>query len=189
MKKTCEYFDEAICRLIFFCKKKIMIDNQTIISIFISMRIAYLSTFYPFRRNCSVQCRFIQRIIQNNENKAFNFYVNILIFLFRENPIRNRREDNGYCYRKFSCFGTRQILFILFCSKRNCQIQTRCINYEILMSYLAPSLGGSKTTEKKGCKVISILDNVLPHERNILIKLLQNGFETKIQGLLPWRNR
>lgn len=131
------------------------------------MKIAILSCFYPYRGGISQfnACLYTE-LKKNHTVKAFNFKRQYPDFLFpgktqyvTDNdeavPVESERvldTVNPFSYirtlRKIKAWGPDLLI----------------VRY--WMSFFAPSLGYVTRHIGKSCKVVSILDNVIPHERH-----------------------
>ena len=131
------------------------------------MRIAILSCFYPYRGGISqFNAALLEELgRQGNQVKAFNFTRQYPEFLFpgktqyvtaddpaakvHSTPVLDTVNPLSYCktYRAIKAWGPDLVI----------------VRY--WMSWFAPSLGFvTRRLKKDGIKVISILDNVIPHE-------------------------
>lgn len=149
------------------------------------MRIAYLSTFYPYRGGIAQFNASLYRALEKeNEIKAFTFSRQYPDTLFpgktqyvsgdetADNIPSNRILDS---INPFSYLSASHII--------------RKFNPDILlmkywMSFFAPSLGSVSGKVKKNAKVITILDNVIPHEQKFFDKPLTKYFLKKNSGFV-----
>ena len=129
------------------------------------MRIAILSCFYPYRGGISQfnACLF-EELGKTNVVKAFNFSRQYPGFLFPGRTQYVTEDDEAAkiestrildCANPFTYRKTLQAI-------REWQPDLLIVRY--WMSWFAPSLGYVTRGMKGRCKVISILDNVVPHE-------------------------
>ena len=129
------------------------------------MRIAILSCFYPYRGGLSQfnACLF-EELGKANVVKAFNFSRQYPGFLFPGRTQYVTEDDEAAkiestrildCANPFTYRKTLQAI-------REWQPDLLIVRY--WMSWFAPSLGYVSRGMKGRCKVISILDNVVPHE-------------------------
>jgi glycosyltransferase involved in cell wall biosynthesis len=151
------------------------------------MRIAYLSTFYPYRGGISQFNALLYRILEkNNEIKAFNFSRQYPDFLFpgqtqfvtesdkvdKIETLRLLDTVNPFSYVKTSGIikGYNPDLLIM----------------KFWMPFFAPSLGYVSGATRKSCKArsIAILDNIIPHERKFVDMLLIKYFLNKVDGFI-----
>ncbi len=150
------------------------------------MRIAYLSTFYPFRGGIAqFNADLFEELSKNNEIKAFTFTRQYPDFLFPGKTQYVTEEDTATVIESFPVLDTANPFSYCSAAKEIGKYKPDVLIMKYWMSYLAPSLGWiAKQQKKKGCKVISILDNVLPHERNILDKPLTKWFLNQNSGFI-----
>ena len=130
------------------------------------MRIAYLSSFYPFRGgipqfNASV----LNELGKQHIVKAFNFKRQYPAFLFPGKTQLVSESDSAVPVESVSLLDTANPFTYPVTARAIADWQPDLLVMKYWMSYFAPSLGYvSRSLKKKGCKVVSILDNVIPHE-------------------------
>ena len=131
------------------------------------MRIAYLSSFYPYRGgipqfNASVLNELGR---QGHTVKAFNFKRQYPDFLFPGKTQYVSDSDSAVPVESVSLLDTANPFTYLPTARAIAAWKPDLLVMNYWMSYFAPSLGYiSRRLKKKGCKVVSILDNVIPHE-------------------------
>ena len=129
------------------------------------MKIAILSCFYPYRGGISqFNACLYGELSKNHIVKAFNFKRQYPEFLFPGKTQFVTDDDEAVPVESVSLLDTANP----FTYHRTYR-EIRDWNPDVLivrywMSYFAPSLGYITRKMKKHCKVISILDNVIPHE-------------------------
>ncbi len=144
-------------------------------------KIAYLSTFYPYRGG----------IAQFNHNlfpafrqaKAFTFTRQYPNFLFPgKTQFSEKKDDNIQAIRvldtinPFSYFLTAQEIT---------RYQPDVLLMKYWMPFFAPSFGTvSALLRRKGIKSIAILDNIAPHEKRPFDKWLNQFFVNQIDGFV-----
>ena len=129
------------------------------------MKIAILSCFYPYRGGISqFNACLYEELSKEHIVKAFNFKRQYPEFLFPGKTQFVTADDEAVPVESESLLDTANPF-----SYGKTYRAIREWNPDILivrywMSYFAPSLGYITRKMKKHCKVISILDNVIPHE-------------------------
>ena len=129
------------------------------------MKIAILSCFYPYRGGISqFNACLYGELSKNHIVKAFNFSRQYPEFLFPGKTQTVTADDEAVPVESVSLLDTANPF-----SYARTYRAIRDWNPDVLivrywMSYFAPSLGYITRKMKKHCKVISILDNVVPHE-------------------------
>lgn len=130
------------------------------------MKVAYLSPFYPYRGGIAQFNDNLYPVLQKEHQvMAYNFKRQYPSFLF---PGKTQYVTNPDAQK------ASQIPRLLDTANPFSYAQTArqieayapdCLLMRYWMSYFAPSQGWvAHKLHKKGCKVVSILDNVLPHE-------------------------
>ncbi|MDE6146961.1 MAG: glycosyltransferase [Bacteroidales bacterium] len=130
------------------------------------MKIAILSCFYPYRGGISqFNACLYGELGKHHIVKAFNFKRQYPEFLFPGKTQFVTADDEAVPVESVSLLDTANP-FSYHATLKN----IRDWNPDVLivrywMSYFAPSLGYITRRMKRHCKVISILDNVVPHEQ------------------------
>ncbi len=151
------------------------------------MRIAYLSTFYPYRGGISQFNALLYRTFEkNNEIKAFNFTRQYPDFLF---PGQTQYVTSSDSVDKIDSL--RLLDSVNPLTYVNTGRVIRGYNPDLLlmkfwMPFFAPSLGYVSGRIRKKCKAksIAILDNVIPHERKPVDLMLIRYFLKKMDGFI-----
>lgn len=129
------------------------------------MKIAILSCFYPYRGGISQfnACLFGE-LSKEHDVKAFNFSRQYPEILFPGKTQFVTEDDEAVPVESVSLLDTvNPFSYIRTCRAiRDWKPDVLIVRY--WMSFFAPSLGYITRRMKKHCKVISILDNVVPHE-------------------------
>lgn len=129
------------------------------------MKIAILSCFYPYRGGISqFNACLYGELSRNHDVKAFNFSRQYPEFLFPGKTQYVTEDDEAVPVESISLLDTANPLSYgrTYRAIRNWKPDLLIVRY--WMSYFGPSLGYITRRMKKHCKVISILDNVVPHE-------------------------
>ena len=129
------------------------------------MRIAILSCFYPYRGGISqFNACLLQELEKNHTVKAFNFKRQYPDILFPGKTQYVTKDDNAVPVESQALLDTANPFSYITTAKAIREWNPDLLVMRYWMSWFAPSLGYIARHMKKGCKVISILDNVVPHE-------------------------
>ena len=129
------------------------------------MKIAILSCFYPYRGGISqFNACLYNELSKNHVVKAFNFKRQYPEYLFPGKTQFVTDDDEAVPVESVSLLDTANPF-----SYHSTYKAIRKWNPDVLivrywMSYFGPSLGYVTRRMRKHCKVVSILDNVIPHE-------------------------
>lgn len=141
------------------------------------MKIAFLSTFYPYRGGIAqFNGALFRSLEKDHEVKAFNFSLQYPKALF---PGKTQYVDENDEVEKIP---TERVLnamnpaTFLTTVKKIKAFQPDVLIIGYWMPYMAPSLGYVAGKMQKHCKVISIVHNAVPHEKGIMDKSLSNYF-------------
>ncbi len=129
------------------------------------MKIAILSCFYPYRGGISqFNACLYGELSKKHIVKAFNFKRQYPEFLFPGKTQFVTADDEAVPVESTSLLDTANpfTYHSTYKAIRDWQPDVLIVRY--WMSYFAPSLGYITRKMQKHCKVISILDNVIPHE-------------------------
>lgn len=141
------------------------------------MKIAILSCFYPYRGGISQfnACLF-NELSKNHIVKAFNFKRQYPEFLFPGKTQFVTPDDEAVPIESQSLLDTVNPFSYHKTYKEIKEWQPDILIVRYWMSFFAPSLGYICRKMKRHCKVISILDNVIPHERHFFDSPLTKYF-------------
>lgn len=129
------------------------------------MRIAILSCFYPYRGGISqFNANILNELGRQHTVKAFNFKRQYPAFLFPGKTQFVTEDDQAVPVESESLLDTANPFTYLKTARAIEAWKPDLVIMRYWMSYFAPSLGFVARRLKKHCKVISILDNVIPHE-------------------------
>ncbi len=149
------------------------------------MRIAYLSTFYPFRGGIAqYNASLYHQLARNAEINAYTFTRQYPSFLFPGQSQFVSSSDPVDTIRSKRILDSINPLNWHLAAKEIQSWEPDLLLSKFWMPFFAPSLGKvSKILHKKNTKSIGILDNVIPHEKRLfdisLIKYYlrwQDGF-------------
>lgn len=131
------------------------------------MRIAILSCFYPYRGGISqFNAALLEELgRQGNQVKAFNFTRQYPEFLFPGKTQYVTADDPAAKVESTPVLDTVNPLSYVRTCRAIKAWKPELVIVRYWMSWFAPSLGFvTRRLKKDGIKVISILDNVIPHE-------------------------
>ena len=129
------------------------------------MKIAILSCFYPYRGGISqFNACLLQELAKNHTVKAFNFRRQYPDILFPGKTQYVTKDDNAVPVESQALLDTANPFSYIATARAIREWNPDLLVMRYWMSWFAPSLGYIARHMKKSCKVISILDNVIPHE-------------------------
>lgn len=149
------------------------------------MKIAILSCFYPFRGGISqFNAGIFTELSKVADVKAFNFKRQYPSFLFPGKTQYVTAEDEAVAIESESLLDTANPFTWNRTAKAIREWDPDILVMRYWMSYFAPSLGYVARRMKKKCKVIAILDNVIPHERHFFDRPLTSYFLSGVDGCI-----
>jgi glycosyltransferase involved in cell wall biosynthesis len=150
------------------------------------MKIAYLSTFYPFRGGIAqFNANLCEALRKEHEVIPFTFRRQYPEFLFPGKTQYVTEKDSAVFIDSLPVLDTANPFSYWSSAKRIAEKQPDVLIMKYWMSYFAPSLGTiAGRLKKQGCKVISILDNVIPHEQRFFDKPLTSWFLKQNSGFV-----
>ena len=129
------------------------------------MKIALLSCFYPYRGGISQFNTYLyEELGKRHIVKAFNFTRQYPEILFPGKTQYVTADDEAVPVESTSLLDTANPFSYVRTYKAIKEWGPDVLIVRYWMSWFAPSLGYITRKMKKHCKVISILDNVIPHE-------------------------
>lgn len=130
------------------------------------MKIAFLSTMYPFRGGIAQFNGLLYRALrENNEVKAYTFKRQYPSVLFPGETQYVTAEDKVDEIEAEAVLDTINPFTYLSTAKKIKKYNPDIIITKYWMTFFAPSLGGVLKRLNKNTKRISVLDNVIPHEK------------------------
>lgn len=150
------------------------------------MKIAYLSTFYPFRGGIAqFNANLFEALKADNEVIPYTFKRQYPDILFPGKTQYVTAEDDAHIIPSIPVLDTANPLTYLSAASRIRKEQPDILIMKYWMSYFAPSLGTvAHRLKKQGCKVITVLDNVIPHEQKFFDKPLTTWFLKQNSGFI-----
>jgi glycosyltransferase involved in cell wall biosynthesis len=148
------------------------------------MKIVYLSTFYPFRGGIAqFNANLYKELQKEHEVIPFTFKRQYPEFLFPGKTQYVTANDNAVPVDSIPVLDTANPLTYRINARKIAKTKPDVLIMKYWMTYFAPSLGSvANYLKKKGCKVVSILDNVIPHERRFFDKSLATWFLKQNSG-------
>ena len=142
------------------------------------MRIAFLSTFYPFRGGIAqFNANLYEEFRKQHEVKAFTFTRQYPGFLFPGKTQYVTPEDKAVQIDSEAILDTVNPFSWWSAARKIAAWKPDVVIMKYWMSYLAPSLGTvARLLRKKGIRVVTILDNVIPHETKFFDKPFSRWF-------------
>lgn len=147
------------------------------------MKIAILSCFYPYRGGISQFNACLYGELSKTHNvKAFNFKRQYPEFLFPGKTQYVTKDDEAVPVESVSLLDTANPFSYVSTYRQIRAWEPDVLIVRYWMSYFAPSLGYITRRMRKHCKVISILDNVVPHEQRFFDTPLTKYFLSGSDG-------
>ena len=149
------------------------------------MRIAILSCFYPYRGGIAqFNANLFTELGKEHEVRAFNFSRQYPSFLFPGKTQYVTPEDEAVAIESEALLDTANPFNWGHAASRIREYDPDVLIVRYWMSYFGPSLGCIARKMKKGCKVIAILDNVIPHEPHFFDRPLTSYFLKAVDGCI-----
>ncbi len=142
------------------------------------MRIAYLSTFYPYRGGIAqFNAALFNEFAKNHDIKAFTFTRQYPELLFPGKTQYAEAKDTAEDVKAVRVLDTVNPLTYGKAARAILEYKPDIMITKYWMPYFSPSLGTvAKRLKKKGVINISVLDNVIPHEQKFYDKALTKYF-------------
>ena len=135
------------------------------------MKIAILSCFYPYRGGISqFNANIFDELGKSHTVKAFNFTRQYPDFLFPGKTQYVTKDDEAVPVESEALLDTANPFTWISAAKKIAAWEPDLLIMRYWMSWFGPSLGFVARHLKKKCKVVAILDNVIPHEPRIIDK-------------------
>ena len=149
------------------------------------MRIAILSCFYPYRGGISqFNACLLGELGRFHTVKAFNFSRQYPEFLFPGKTQYVTPQDEAVPVESESLLDTANPFSWAGTAKAIRAWKPDILIVRYWMSYFGPSLGYVARHMDPACKVIAILDNVIPHEPHFFDKPLTKYFLGGVDGCI-----
>lgn len=149
------------------------------------MKIAFLSTFYPFRGGIAQFNASLYRAFEKEHSvKAFTFTRQYPDFLFPGETQMVTPKDNADKIPSERVLDTLNPLTYFSAASKIKGFEPDILLMKYWMSYMAPSLGTVAKRVKSDSKVITILDNVIPHEKRFFDEAFTKYFLRQNHGFV-----
>jgi glycosyltransferase involved in cell wall biosynthesis len=153
------------------------------------LRIAFLSTFYPFRGGIAQFNASLYRAFEKEHSlKAFTFTRQYPNFLFPGETQMVTEKDKADQIPSERMLDTLNPFTYPSAAKTIEKFMPDILLLKYWMSYMAPSLGTVARQIKKNSKVITILDNVIPHEKRFFDESFTKYFLKQNHGFVVMSN-
>lgn len=147
------------------------------------MKIAILSCFYPYRGGISqFNANLFQELGKTDDVRAFNFKRQYPDILFPGKSQYVSADDEATPVESVRLLDTINPFSYIRTLREIRAWGPDVLIVRYWMSWFAPSLGFITRRMRKNCKVISILDNVVPHERHFFDTPLTKYFLSGSDG-------
>lgn len=141
------------------------------------MRIAYLSTFYPYRGGIAQFNASLYRALEKEHNvKAFTFSRQYPEMLFPGKTQMVENDETVDPIPSERLLDSVNPFSYLRTARKINEFKPDLLIMKYWMSFLAPSLGTASGMVHKRTKVITVLDNVIPHEKKFYDNVLTKYF-------------
>lgn len=142
------------------------------------MRIAYLSTFYPYRGGIAqFNAALLKAFSKNHEVKAYTFKRQYPELLFPGKTQYAGEKDSAEDVGAVRVLDSINPLTYGSTAKTIMQFKPDLMITKYWMPFFAPSLGTvAKSLKKNGIVNVAVLDNVIPHEQKFYDKMLTRYF-------------
>lgn len=150
------------------------------------MRIAFLSTFYPFRGGIAqFNADLYAELGKSAEVKAFTFTCQYPSFLFPGKTQYVTPEDNAAVIESQAVLNTANPFTWCSAARKIAAWKPDLVIMKYWMSYFAPSLGSvARSLRRRGIPVVAVLDNVIPHEARFFDKPFSRWFLKQVSGCI-----
>ncbi len=149
------------------------------------MRIAVLSCFYPFRGGIAqFNAALLAELGKTDIVRAYNFTRQYPNFLFPGKSQYVTPDDEAVPVESIPVLDSANPLTWISTARKIRDWNPDVLIIRYWMSYFAPSLGCVARHIGKDCKVIGILDNVVPHEQRFFDTAFTKYFLGSCDGFL-----
>ncbi len=141
------------------------------------MRIAYLSTFYPFRGGIAqFNASLYREFEKNHQIKAFTFSRQYPDMLFPGKSQYLSDNEEADIINAVPVLDSVNPFTYVSAAKVIKSFKPELLITKFWMSFFGPSLGTVSKLLPSGVKKVSILDNIIPHEKRIFDNPFTNYF-------------
>lgn len=147
------------------------------------MKIAILSCFYPYRGGIAqFNANLFEELGKTHDVRAFNFSRQYPDILFPGKTQYVTKEDEAVPIEAEALLDTANPFSWSHTARAIRAWEPDLLLVRYWMSWFAPSLGDVARKMAPGCRVIGILDNVIPHERHWFDTPLTRWFLKGLDG-------
>ncbi|HPV88252.1 MAG TPA: glycosyltransferase [Bacteroidales bacterium] len=148
------------------------------------MKIAYLSVFYPFRGGIAqFNANLFQALDKIHRVQAYNFKRQYPSLLFPGKTQHVPADDQAFPVPSKPVLDSINPVSYYSTAKHILKEKPDLLLMRYWMPFFAPSLGSvARKLKKRGVTVVSIIDNLIPHERTLLDKPLSRWFLDQNDG-------
>ena len=150
------------------------------------MKVAFLSAFYPFRGGIAqFNANLCKELQKEHDVIPYTFKRQYPEFLFPGKTQYITANDNAIPIHSIPVLDTANPFSYRASARQIMKTEPDVLVMRYWMTYFAPSLGAvAGYFKKRGCRVVSILDNVTPHEQHFFDKPLTTWFLKRNSGFL-----
>lgn len=150
------------------------------------MKIAYLSVFYPYRGGIAqFNANLYRELVKTHQVKAFNFKRQYPGVLFPGKTQRIPKDDQAVFIESTPVLDSINPFSYGHTARQILKYNPDLLLMRYWMPFFAPSLGWvARRLNHKGCTVVSIVDNLVPHERTFMDKTLSHWFLKQNHGCI-----
>ena len=150
------------------------------------MKIAYLSVFYPYRGGIAqFNANLYRELVKTHQVKAFNFKRQYPGVLFPGKTQRIPKDDQAVFIESTPVLDSINPFSYGHTARQILKYNPDLLLMRYWMPFFAPSLGWvARRLNHKGCTVVSIVDNLVPHERTFMDKALSRWFLKQNHGCI-----
>jgi glycosyltransferase involved in cell wall biosynthesis len=153
------------------------------------MRIAYLSTFYPFRGGIAqFNASLYRELEKKHEIKAFTFKRQYPDLLFPGKTQYVTNDENADKVPSLQVLDSINPFTYFTTAKKIKEFSPDLLIMKYWISFFGPSLGTVAKLLYKQTKVITILDNVIPHEKRFFDDAFSRYFLKQNHGFVAMSN-
>jgi len=151
------------------------------------LKVAFVSVFYPFRGGIAQSNAHLYRAFESlgHEVKVWNFTTQYPAFLFPGTSQFVSKDDVADEIPSNRTLSSINPFSYARTFKKVSKFAPDLVIFRFWMPFFAPSLGYiSGKLKKKGCKVIALVDNLIPHEQRFGDKHLTKYFLKRVSGFV-----
>ncbi|HNY23382.1 MAG TPA: glycosyltransferase [Bacteroidales bacterium] len=147
------------------------------------MKIAYLSSFHPYRGGIAqFNTNLYDALQKDHQVWAYNFSRQYPGILFPGKSQYVNRDEKNWSFSAMNVLDSINPLTYYSTARKIATKDPDLLLLRYWMPFFAPSLGTVAKKLKKKCRVVSILDNVIPHEPRLFDKELSKWFLKQNDG-------